>query len=44
MLHVDWGSLSTNHELVSQTHHQMPDNEFVKQAFDDEFVKPIRGW
>ena len=24
-IHVDWGSLSTNHELASQTHHQMPD-------------------
>ena len=22
--HVDQGSLSTNHELASQTHHQMP--------------------
>ena len=23
-VHVDRGSLSTNHELASQTHHQMP--------------------
>ena len=34
-LHVNGGSLSTNHKLAPQTHHQM--------AVDDEFVKPIRG-
>ena len=39
--HVEQGSLSTNHELASQTHHQMP---LMMMTFDDEFVKPIRGW
>ena len=59
-IHVDRGSLSTNHELASQTLSSNADcwaAVFIDvcpeedcslavetSAFDDEFVKPIRGW